>query len=167
MSGMTPQHPAALETETDANGLTEGERQSLNVAVDEAETCVCCGGDYGFTHVYAAVERIVAERVRVVEGERDAARAREDYVGTEHVRLEEAYGVQADLLAEAIARAESAEAAHEAEKAAHERLRAVLNGRHGGLHWCYTEDQQPEVYEPGGRFWPCPTGALLGGGEAR
>ncbi len=74
MSGMTPQHPAALETETDANGLTEGERQSLNVAVDEAETCVCCGGDYGFTHVYAAVERIVAERVRVVEGERDAAR---------------------------------------------------------------------------------------------
>lgn len=73
---MTAQHPAAPETETDASGLSEAEREALNIAVDEAETCARCGDDYGSRHVYAAVERIVAERLRVVEGERDALRSR-------------------------------------------------------------------------------------------
>lgn len=90
------QHPAAPETETDASGkvsLTEAEKKSL----------IPHAGDWaGF---YAAIERIVAERVRVVEGERDEWKSR-------------AFA--------AVARAESAEAAHEAEKAAHERLRAGI-----------------------------------------
>lgn len=153
---------AAPETETDASGLTEAEKESLNVAVDEAETCVCCGDDYGSTHVYAAVERIVAERVRVVEGERDAwKRERDEYVSSicfettctncahmldqlaatrelvdgDHIEAAKSQRIKAQQGALAIlrtdrdhhlARAESAEAAHEAEKAAHERLRAEV-----------------------------------------
>lgn len=134
-SPATPHRFPAPETETDANGLTDAEREALNVAVDEAETCVCCGGDYGSTHIYAAVKRIVAERVRVVEGDRDAARARVDEVvqlNTEKARhqrelmarLAEVAEVAGDRGNEVQAqrdRAESAEAAREAEKAAHER----------------------------------------------
>ncbi|WP_224279107.1 hypothetical protein [Nocardioides lacusdianchii] len=67
LAAMTPQPPAAPETETDANGLTDAERDRLHDAVF-AE-----GYEPAWNPVLAEVERIVAERVRVVEAERDAA----------------------------------------------------------------------------------------------
>ena len=130
--------PAAPQTD---GRRTEAEREAVNVAVDEAETCVCCGDDYGSTHVYEAVERIVAERVRVVEGERDAARAERDEMSgwiEEHALVktlaqiaewQEATGAELPAMARAAmhayaARAESAEAAHRALRAEVEALAA-------------------------------------------
>lgn len=151
MSEMTPQHPAAPETETDANGLTEAEVSALSRARRR-----------GLVGEVVAVERIVAERVRVVEGERDAARTlrtQRDLLASAMWDSRKGFGFDTDgdsgyhtqdfgfisesfrrdmaevrqeildLNAEVIAaedRAESAEAAHEAEKAAHERLRRRL-----------------------------------------
>ena len=47
--------------------LSDVEREALNVAIDEAETCKCCGYDYGSKHVYAAVESILAARLAEAE----------------------------------------------------------------------------------------------------
>lgn len=101
---------AAPETETDANGLTEAERETL--AKVEFATWAGQGERYDIEwadHLLPAVERIVAERVRVVEDERDAAPTGAAAIG----RVLDLEG-QVNL---ARARAESAEAAHEAEKA--------------------------------------------------
>lgn len=138
---MTTQHPAAPETETDANGrLTADERDAL------------AAGWPDFWQVHAAVERIVAERVRVVEGERDAAPTGAAAIG----RVLDLEG-QVDL---ARARAESAEAAHEAEKAAHERLRAGVEAladewEAGFFAFRHQDPAHLKIR------------ALLGGGEAR
>lgn len=96
---------AAPETETDANGLTETERETL--AKVEFATWAGQGERYDIEwadHLLPAVERIVAESVRVVEDEREHWKRVAGSV------REQAEGQQA--------RAESAEAAHEAEKAA-------------------------------------------------
>lgn len=69
------QAPAAPEGETDANGLTAGEIAMLGDGVAHTTEALCwtpsCAGSLPW-----AVERIVAERVRVVEGEREEWRAR-------------------------------------------------------------------------------------------
>jgi hypothetical protein len=111
-----------VETETDASGLSEAERDALEVAV--GNHCIHTGKpDYSLPNwcrdcnqaatesVAPAVERIVAERVRVVEGERDA----------ESVRLHVEWH-------KAETRAESAEAAHEALVAGVEALLARNDG---------------------------------------
>jgi trehalose-6-phosphatase len=110
MTPETPDQPPAAP-ESDVR-LTEAEREAVNVAVDEAETCVCCGDDYGSTHVYEAVERIVAERVRVVEGERDAL-------------IEERNDLSLGWVEE-VARAEKAEAERDRAEAAHRALQAAV-----------------------------------------
>lgn len=133
---MTPQHPAAPETETDANGLTEAEIDALRGLAFTVPDRV---------RLEAAVERIVAERVRFVEGERDAAWAQADDWAAQF----EGAACEAD---EATARAESAEAAHEAEKAAHERLRAGVEALADGDLWEHADALHA---------------LLLGGGEAR
>lgn len=71
--GTIVQHPAApeTETETDANRLTEAITQ---VVVEELGLIWPDECESMHVEVAQAVERIVAERVRVVEGERDAAR---------------------------------------------------------------------------------------------
>lgn len=43
--------------------LSDEERETLHEAVDIAENCDCCGSDYGWIHVYANVERIIAARL--------------------------------------------------------------------------------------------------------
>ena len=143
---------AAPETETDANGIVEltyDERTTLAVAIHDlpANPCQC-------THVYAAVERIVAERVRVVEGERDFFKAEADE-----------WKQQADINLNR-KRAESAEAAHEALVAGVEALASRL------LHFDALNEQVPahvdvpDDYEAGvneaGRYLR----ALLAGGGA-
>lgn len=165
---MTPQHPAAPEGETDASGkvaLTEAEREALNVAVDEAETCVCCGDDYGSTHVYAAVERIVAERLRVVEGERDAAHEAGYWVGYREGKDEaETRDLNFD---EATARAESAEAAHAAlvagvEALAHTAAQLAAMGPVGDSG----DTRWGEGYKRAQEQWETELRALLAGGGA-
>lgn len=64
------EHPAAPEGETGVSGLTEAEKEPLRNTIRDM-----IGRPYGFDAICRQVERIVAERVRVVEGERDAARA--------------------------------------------------------------------------------------------
>lgn len=54
---------------SDETKLTDAERGALMVAADQAETCECCGGDYGWRHVCAAVERILAERTQALRDE--------------------------------------------------------------------------------------------------
>jgi hypothetical protein len=131
------QPPAAPENEADANGLTEAEWAAL--------TRCDCGHDIGGEHNsygcygggpacgcnetddrpgvnFAAVERIVAERVRVVEGERDAVAEKAEWWERTctywHEQATEAQRFR-DMNA---ARAESAEAAHRALQAAVEAL---------------------------------------------
>ena len=199
MSEMTPQHPAAPETETDANGLTEAE-QAVIAPWFVGDLDAGWPGDD--SELIAAVERIVAERVRVVEGERDAAReALDDYlsdppppIGNDVIADAQettAHALEAnrmnlrvierltEQLAEANESAESAEAAHEGEKAAHERLRtgvraelfsenasAVMHGVTGTHPESYSGVTKDEALE-------CATDlierlrSLLGGGEAR
>lgn len=147
---------SAPETETDANGLREllaaatpGPWQHFGdhlvwpsergpaandpiAGVNEAhEECAAL--------IVAAVNALPAlladlgaarERVRVVEGEREAARAgqRESWKYVCEIAgligVEPDDGHPMDAVDRLTARAESAEAAHEAERAAHERLRA-------------------------------------------
>lgn len=144
---MTAQHPSAPETEPDANGLTEAERQSLADLVWPDNYA-----DPDLDAVAEAVERIVAERVRVVEGERD---------------VHEAYALGAHREREyQRARAESAEAAHEAEKAAHERLRAGVEALAEVVE---AEDCHKHHHFPGLTDECTATAlrSLLGGGGAR
>lgn len=69
---MTAQHPAAPETETDANGLTEALHRAFHDHWDSPNKPLDLYADSPLWQKQAeAVERIVAERVRVVEGERD------------------------------------------------------------------------------------------------
>ncbi|WP_224279087.1 hypothetical protein [Nocardioides lacusdianchii] len=168
---MTAQHPAAPETETDANGLTEAEREIIAPwFVGDLDTG-WPGDDSG---LIAAVERIVAERVRVVEGERDAvvevgAYAQQKEATARAVndaaRMAQVAARRTRELAAMTARAESAEAAHEAEKAAHERLRAGVEA---------LADEWAEDY-PGPNAacnrtpdeWATDLRALLAGGGAR
>lgn len=119
---------AAPEGETDASGLTEAEKDVLDSPLQGFGASLC-----GPEPIYAAVQRIVAERLRVVEGERDrwqdkAQEAGEAYGlanSRHHEELDRANRLErlADRLAEraveledvasaALARAESAEAAH-------------------------------------------------------
>lgn len=64
------QPPAAPEGEV---RLTEAETTALSNTVRDV-----IGRSYGFAAICRQVERIVAERVRVVEGERDAWKSRRD-----------------------------------------------------------------------------------------
>lgn len=108
---MTNPKPAAPETETDAREPFLIASLRRNPSGDIRHSPVGDGAlgtsARGFL---AEFDAYVAERVRVVEGERDLYLHHID-LGTEQ-------------LTEAAARAESAEAAHAAEKAAHDRLRA-------------------------------------------
>lgn len=166
-----PQHPAAPETETDANGLTEAER-SWGITRENGAT------------VYAEhdVERIVAERVRVVEGERDDLADRLsallcDLTGglmskTNYPVSVMVQAVEAEFekyataeLVEATARAESAEAAHEAEETAHERLRAEFSEL--ANEWAEDYPGPNAACNRTPDEWATDLRSILGGGEAR
>lgn len=120
---MTPQHAAAPETETDANGLTEAEQTMLWEAIERAFLDTTAWSREVEDEIDRTVERIVAERVRVVEGERDAEVAEAEREHEKTLAIMEAACDRADA---ATARAESAEAAHEAEKAAHGKVWSLL-----------------------------------------
>ena len=128
---MTPQHPAAPETETDASGITQDEREALWAVIAnvrdhaprlpndvDTEDIIDAILDSGWVH------RLIAERVRVVEGERDAAReACASYEGCDRAaEVEAAHGRALVDLADTRDRAESAEAAHESLRAGVEAL---------------------------------------------
>lgn len=168
----------APETETDANGLrvrlVERQREWLwNEATDDAlagyghhmsQMLYRLPVDGQTRDMQSSIESMLAdmsalladldaarERVRVVEGERDAAREQ----GT---RLADGLYRWRDDARGNLARAESAEAAHEAEKAAHERLRAgveALADESGGSLTAGAAQIRRELR------------VLLGGGEAR
>ena len=76
MTAPDPQPPAAPET--DVSALTEAEREAVSDAVHYPEEDGSASFECACEPVYAAVERIVAERVREVEGERDAWKSRRD-----------------------------------------------------------------------------------------
>lgn len=65
---MTPQHPAAPETETDANGLTEAECNRLTNFLE-----FYTRGAESISGLIEEVAGIVAERVQAAEHEREVA----------------------------------------------------------------------------------------------
>jgi hypothetical protein len=117
-------------------------------------------------HRAEVIATAARERVRVVEGERDAARAESDarVEGNDYMHRALSQAKDRENL-RLTARAESVEAAHEAEKAAHERLRAGVEA---------LADEWAEDY-PGPNAacnrtpdeWATDLRSLLGGGEAR
>lgn len=172
---MTAQHPAAPETETDANGLTEAVR-----AVARQTGCIDCEGTgegalgydsdmnprFGPCQICTPIAEAATaalradldaarERVRVVEGERDAWEAEAETLA---VAAGNAYAYRT--------RAESAEAAHEAEKAAHERLRAKVEEKIAQYSRLAGQAMDPECREWLTAFVGT-LRSLLGGGGAR
>lgn len=151
---MTPQHPAAPETEAGVKTCADPEPhaghnwpgfppdvwhcQGVRLGLTDDERALLAeafGGASPSSLLTSRVERIVAERVRVVEGERDAvvevgAYAQQKEATARAVndaaRMAQVAARRSRELAAMTARAESAEAAHEAEKAAHKRLRRRL-----------------------------------------
>lgn len=176
MSEMTPQHPAAPETETDANTPRPWPADSWPTPGELADWLSRCTTDERLSyadHSLATAQRAARcvdqqhaslladldaarERVRVVEGERDAEAEQSAYWHTMQQKYE--------------ARAESAEAAHEAEKAAHERLRAEVEAL--ADRWaCRQPDRQMPAAVHRAACFSCSHAdaltTLLGGGEAR
>lgn len=172
---MNPQHPAAPETETDANGLREAER-FLRELVTDCDTTE--RGHISVAMIPFIARAIVAmfadldaarERVRVIEGERDAvvevgAYAQQKEATARAVndaaRMAQVAARRTRELAAMTARAESAEAAHEAEKAAHERLRAAVEALADEWEAGFFASRHQDPAHLKIR-------ALLGGGEAR
>jgi hypothetical protein len=152
------EHPVAPEGETDASGLTERQVQDIAVTI-AALLAGRIDGQQAVATTVAQIERIVAERLRVVEGERDAARGDLVFSRQTTTNVMEALADSGAETLAALARAESAEAAHAA-------LVAGAAKIHGGTHWCHDSEGQGVVFEPGTEWWPCPTGALLVGGGA-
>lgn len=88
------------------------------------------------------------------------AQVREDIISALLATRLRHRGMDPALVSEPEFRDHFSDAADEVLSVVREALQPV-RAIHDRTHWCFDEDEQDSVYEPGTEWWPCPTLAAL------